>query len=102
VYRSLRWLGTKPDLARTPTQAAALLTSLLPACAVDLQLLLHEYEHTLFSTRSGDGATARRAADTIRRLALRAAVTKRLNAVRRVFIRRRARSGERSGDEGSG
>ena len=42
VYRSLRWLGARPDPARTPAQAAALLTTLLPASAADLQVLLHE------------------------------------------------------------
>ncbi len=94
VHRSLRWLGAKPDLARTPAQAAALLASLLPASAAHLQLLLREYEHVLFSTIPGDGAAARRASDSIRQLALRAAVVKRLDALKRIFARRRVRAGK--------
>jgi hypothetical protein len=68
VHRSLRWLGAKPDSARTPAQAAALLASLLPASAADLDQLLNEYQQTLFSANPGNASTARRAADTIRKL----------------------------------
>jgi hypothetical protein len=98
VYRSLRWLGAKPDPARTPAQAAALLTTLLPASEPDVQQLLNEYEHTLFSANPGDAPIARRAADSVRKLALRAAVSTRLNALKPIFTRRRARSEERSGE----
>jgi transglutaminase-like putative cysteine protease len=92
VYRSLRWLGAKPDPARTPAQAAVLLASLLPASAADLDQLLNEYQYTLFSANPGDAPTARLAADSVRKLALRAAVTTRLNTVKRFFVRPRTRS----------
>jgi len=98
VHRSLRWLGAKPSLARTPAQAAALLTSLLPASAEDIQLLLREYEHTLFSPRPGDGVKARRASESVRSLAFHAALTRQLDRVKRLLTLRGRRSdGNRSG-----
>jgi transglutaminase-like putative cysteine protease len=98
VYRSLRWLGSKPDPARTPAQAVALLASLLPDSTANLQQLLSEYQHTLFSTIPGDSSIARGAADSIQKLALRTAVKTRLGRWKRVFTRRRVRSGADSGE----
>jgi transglutaminase-like putative cysteine protease len=85
VQRGLRWLGAAPDPARTPAQAAAALTGLLPGSASEIRILLDEYQHTLFAMRPGDAHTARRAAEALRASALRAAVQARLNSLRRVF-----------------
>jgi hypothetical protein len=85
VQRGLRWLGAAPDPARTPAQAAAALTGLLPGSASEIRILLNEYQHTLFAMRPGDAHTARRAAETLRAAALRAAVRSRVEPLRRLF-----------------
>jgi transglutaminase-like putative cysteine protease len=83
VHRSLRWLGVKGDPARTPAQAAALLGELLPASTGEINVLLHEYQRTLFAVRPGDAHNARRAAEVLQGAALRAALQKHMHALRR-------------------
>jgi len=85
VHRSLRWLGAPSDPARTPAQAAAALTGLLPGATAEIRTLLDEYQHTLFAVRPGDPYPARRAAESLRRASLRAVVQSRLKSMRHIF-----------------
>ncbi len=77
VMRSLRWLDAEPTPAQTPAEAAAKLSVLLPAAAENIRTLLDEYQNAVYSQEPGDWATARRAAKSLRRQSLRAAISKR-------------------------
>ena len=83
VYQSLRRLGGNSSPSRTPAEAAATLTELLPAAAGAIQALLSEYEHTIYSLRPGHLHPARRAAATIRKEAHRAVLRNILASVGR-------------------
>ncbi|MBA4380893.1 MAG: hypothetical protein C0393_09535, partial [Anaerolinea sp.] len=72
IYHSLQRLGGSSSPSRTPAEAAAALTGLLPAAAPAIQALLNEYEHTIYSLQVGSILTARRAGRSIRKEANRA------------------------------
>lgn len=86
VYRSLRWLGVKPLPAQTPAEAVAELSTHLPGVTNELQALLREYQHVLFSEKHFDLDVARKAEKAIRRQALRRAFQQRLRALRPAFL----------------
>ena len=85
VYQSLRRLGGLSSPSRTPAEAAAALAGLLPEAAAAIQILLGEYEHSLYSLRPGHIFPARRAAATIRKEANRAALLNFLASLKRAF-----------------
>ncbi len=85
VYQSLHWLGAKPSPAQTPAEAAAALTSRLPELAEETRSLLREYQHALYSQKHNNLNIARRAAELIRRQALRTAFRQRVTASRAAF-----------------
>jgi len=87
VYRSLRRLGGPSSPSRTPAEAAAALAGLLPEAAAAIQILLSEYERSLYSLRAGHIHPARRAAATIRKEASRAALRNLLASVKRAEVR---------------
>ncbi len=58
---SLRWLGQPPDPAHTPAEQARLLGESLPAAALSIRNLLHEYQKSVYSPEPGDIFIARRA-----------------------------------------
>ncbi|PIZ25799.1 MAG: hypothetical protein COY47_04020, partial [Chloroflexi bacterium CG_4_10_14_0_8_um_filter_57_5] len=73
--------------SRTPAEAAAALAGLLPEAAAAIQILLSEYERSLYSLRAGHIHPARRAAATIRKEASRAALRNLLASVKRAEVR---------------
>jgi len=81
VYRSLRRLGGPSSPSRTPAEAAAALTELLPEAAAAIQTLLNECERSLYSLKPGRIYPARRAAATIRKEANRAALRRWLSTL---------------------
>jgi hypothetical protein len=85
VYRDLRWLGGKTAPAQTPAEAAAALTGRLPGATPEIQVLLDQYQRSLFSMTPGDLHVARRAAESIRRKSIRAVVSSRLAPLQRLF-----------------
>ncbi len=74
VYRSLRWLGEPVSAAHTPAEAAAVLSRYIPRAGAEIRSLLEECERSLYSQAEGDLARARRSAESIRKLAVGAAV----------------------------
>jgi len=85
VYRSLHWLGEKTNSAKTPAEAAAMLTGRLPNVASEIEALLHEYQRQLYSIRHGRVHPARSAARAIRQEALRVAIQQRWSRFRGIF-----------------
>ena len=85
VYEALRWLGSRLDPAWTPAEAAGALSERLPQARQDVQVLLGAYQASVYSQNPGDGSAARRAAQSIRRQTLRAALRNRLPFIRRFF-----------------
>lgn len=59
---SLRWMDSPQPAHVTPSERADLLQSLIPAAAKSIDVLLHEYQNTLFSKRKGSARSARTAA----------------------------------------
>ena len=53
VYRSLHWLDEQPDPAQTPAEAAAALARRLPKVSKEIDALLQEYQHQLYSQTHG-------------------------------------------------
>jgi len=82
VYQSLRRLGAPASPSRTPAEAAALLTGLLPMADDSIRALLHEYEHSLYSQRSGHIHLARGEAKAIRHAATRALFLRKFAALK--------------------
>jgi hypothetical protein len=87
VYRSLRWLGVKTSVAQTPAEAAVALIGYIPKASEEIHSLLQECQHSLYSQTPGDLVVARRAADTIWRVSLRAAIQERWRAFRGILRR---------------
>jgi transglutaminase-like putative cysteine protease len=87
VFQTLRWLGVNPSYSQTPAEVAATLKLQMPEAANEIHSLLWEYQHALYSQEHSDLYIARRAAASIRRQALRAAVWQRMNRLRGTFQR---------------
>jgi hypothetical protein len=87
VYRSLRWLGVKTSVAQTPAEAAAALIRYIPRASEEIHSLLQEDQHSLYSQIPGDLVVAHRAADTVWRVSLRAAIQERWRAFRGILRR---------------
>jgi hypothetical protein len=87
VYQSLRWMGIKPALAKTPAEAAAELSAHLPKVAEEIRSLLREYQLALFSPKHIDLDIARHAGEAIRRQALLTALRQHMAAYRATFLR---------------
>ena len=87
VYRSLRWLGEKVSPARTPAEAALLLTRRVPGVSEEIRSLLHECQRSLYDQRPGDLPIAHRAAKAIRRASLHAALQQRWRALKGILRR---------------
>jgi hypothetical protein len=85
VYRSLHWLGEKPDPAQTPAEAAEVLAKRLPNVSKEIYVLLHEYQRQLFGRIYGRVHPASSAAKAIRVEALRAAIQQRLRRFRGIL-----------------
>jgi len=85
VYRSLHWLGEKPQPAQTPAEAAAVLAGRLPNASQEIYVLLHEYQRQLFGRVYGRVHPASSAAKAIRREALRVAIQQRWRRFRGIF-----------------
>ncbi|HTX89714.1 MAG TPA: transglutaminase-like domain-containing protein [Anaerolineales bacterium] len=85
VYRSLRWLGLESSPANTPAEAVATLSESVPQAAGPLRTLLQALEQTMFSPKPADLLAARRAAEIVRRIALRAAIRRRWEAFGGIF-----------------
>jgi transglutaminase-like putative cysteine protease len=85
VYRSLHWLGEKPDPAQTPAEAAAVLTGRLPNVSQEILVLLHEYQRQFFGRVYGRMHPASSAAKAIRKEALRVAIQQRWRRFRGIF-----------------
>ena len=86
VYQSLLRLGGNSSPSRTPAEAAATLTGLLPGAAPAIQALLSEYEHTIYSLQPGSIFSARRAGKSIRKEANRAVLRNLLASVKRAVV----------------
>ena len=87
VYRSLRWLGVRTSAAQTPAEAAAVLTGYIPEASRQIRTLLEQCERSLYSQAPADLAVARRAADSLWQIALRAAIQARWRALRGILRR---------------
>ena len=87
VYRSLRWLGVKTSVAQTPAETAAILIGYIPNAAEEIQSLLRECQFSLYGQTPGDLVVARRAANAIWRISLRAAIKERWRAFRGILRR---------------
>ncbi len=85
IYQSLFWLGTKTSPARTPAEAAAILGASVPEASQEIQALLQQYQLSLYSLEPADLVVARRAAEAVRRLSIRAAIRARIKAFRGIF-----------------
>jgi transglutaminase-like putative cysteine protease len=85
VYRSLHWLGEKPNPAQTPAEAAAILIERLPNVSQEIYILLHEYQRQLFGRVYGRVHPVRSAANAVQREALRAAIQQRWGRFRGIF-----------------
>lgn len=68
IPRSLRWLGTRPNPSRSPAASAALLQNLLPEAGLQIQILLDEYQRTIYGPQAGSAINARAAAKTVQRI----------------------------------
>jgi transglutaminase-like putative cysteine protease len=79
VYWSLHSLGVYPSPAQTAVELADQLVDRLPQATPDIRTLLYEYQLAQFSEVSGDLWVARRAAESLRRKAWRAALRLRLS-----------------------
>ncbi|MGD0611611.1 MAG: transglutaminase-like domain-containing protein [Anaerolineales bacterium] len=89
VYRSLRSLGGQTPPAQTAAEAAAVLTDRLPLAAQDIHTLLNEYQRAQYSESSADLWVARRAAESLRRQAVRAVLHRHLAPLERLFRKKR-------------
>lgn len=87
VYRSLRWLGEKSSVSRTPAEAAAALIGYIPKASKEIHILLEECQNSLYGQKPGNLTVAHRAADTIWRVSLRAAIRARWRAFEVIFER---------------
>jgi hypothetical protein len=87
VYQGLRWLGTPPSLGRTPAEAAAQLSLLLPERDEQIRSLLVEYQYSLYSLKPGQLVAARRSAEILRREVLRAVLRQRWQGLKNVLTR---------------
>ena len=85
VYRSLQWLGHKASPSQTPAEAAGTLSGLLPGVSREIDVLLDEYQHHLYSHRHGYLPLARRAVKTIRQEAWRVAIQQRWRKIQSIF-----------------
>ena len=85
IYRSLHWLGEKTTPMETPAEAAAALAERLPNVSKEIYSLLHEYQRHLYSLVHGRLYPARRAAQAIRREAIRVAIQQRWRRFRGIF-----------------
>ena len=88
VFRSLRWLGEESPSTATPAQAAASLAHLIPEVEAEIEILLNEYQKTLYSQRHGAFHVTRRAAQAIRRAAYRGAARRMLSRLTGIFSAR--------------
>ncbi len=62
VNVGLRWMGAQQPAHVTPAERASILQGLLPSAAEQIEMLLHEYQATLFSKRRGNTRIARSSA----------------------------------------
>ena len=85
VYRSLHWLGEKTAPAQTPAEAAAALAERLPKVSMEIKVLLHEYQHQLYSLRHGRPHPARSAEKAIQQEALRVTIQQHWRTFRGIF-----------------
>jgi hypothetical protein len=88
VFQSLHWLGAKTSPAQTPSEAADLLSGILPSVSDEIRLLLREYEHGLFSLKHINLTAARWAGKLIRRQALLMVIRQRLTVFKSGLLRR--------------
>jgi hypothetical protein len=66
INTGLQWMEQPQPVHVTPAERAKILTELVPAAAVDIELLLREHQSALFSRRhAGDIKLTRRAARKI-------------------------------------
>ncbi len=86
IFQSLRWLGAEATPAQTPAEVSAILTRYLPAGADEIDTLLREYQHALFSQKHINLPVARHAGDMIRRRALRFAWGQRVTSLRESIL----------------
>lgn len=86
VYRSLRWIRERTSSAQTPAQAAAALTVALPQASQQIQILLDEYQRSTYGPTPGDAARAGKVAAEIRSQAMRLAIRRRWQAIKRPFV----------------
>ena len=87
VYRSLHWLGEKPNPGQTPAEAAAELIERLPNVSSEIYVLLHEYQRQLYGRTYGWVHPARSAVRAIRQEAMRVAIQQRWRRFRGIFRR---------------
>jgi len=85
VYRSLHWLGAKPNPAQTPAEAAAELTERLPNVSKEIDAILQEYQRQLYSRNHVRVHPARSAAKAIRQETMRVAIQQRWRRFRGIF-----------------
>jgi transglutaminase-like putative cysteine protease len=89
VYRGLRQLGMPVAPGLTPGEAAAALSARLPQAAAAIQLLLQEFQRSLYSETPGDLTAARQAARRVRLACREAALTRHWKAFGGIFKQER-------------
>jgi|CXWL01.1.fsa_nt_gi hypothetical protein len=62
INLSLRWMDAPQPVHATPAERAGILQNLIPSAFEPIEILLREYQATLFSKRMGSVRSARRAA----------------------------------------
>jgi transglutaminase-like putative cysteine protease len=82
VFQSLHWLGAKPSSSQTPAEVAAILTEYMPEVKEAIQVLLQEYQVSLYGQKHTDLFITRQAGELIRRQALRTAFRQRMSTFR--------------------
>ncbi|MBN2387670.1 MAG: transglutaminase domain-containing protein [Anaerolineales bacterium] len=85
VYRSLKQLGVEADPARTPAEAAALLSEHLPQAADAVRLLLDEYQQSIYNRMGGLLQPARQARGIIREATRRLRLQRLWITIRRIL-----------------
>lgn len=62
VNISLRWMDAQQPAHITPAERSSILQNLIPSASESIEVLLREYQSTLFSKRMGSARSARGAA----------------------------------------